>query len=244
MNRQQKTWIRLILVMSSVVATFLGLQMFILVDIQKDQAFSPVIANATTEVAIADSGSVAGDAPPPTATIVATDPPPPELVPSATATLVPTVVVSSPTGNDVIVASAPLVTITQNQIQTPAAQPILPPVAVLLDSQPITTAQNSLVQNTGLFVDGSYLGDAVQTSRWGTTQVQAIIENGQLVNVEIFQYPNHTDRSARISQGALPSLISEAIQNQSAHVDIVTRATDTSRAFMASLQSALSDATA
>ena len=63
MTRQQKTWIRLILVMSSVVATFLGLQMFILVDLQKQQAVTPIIADTTMDIAIADARSVAGDAP-------------------------------------------------------------------------------------------------------------------------------------------------------------------------------------
>jgi len=133
-----------------------------------------------------------------------------------------------------IVASAPIVTITQTQGQQPTLQSILPPVAAV--------ALDSSAQNVGLYIDGAYLGDAVSTDRWGSTQVQAVIENGQLVDVEIVQYPNHTDRSAQISLSAFPTLISEAIQNQSADVDIVTRATDTSRAFIASLRSALENA--
>jgi uncharacterized protein with FMN-binding domain len=48
----------------------------------------------------------------------------------------------------------------------------------------------------------------------------------------------------RINEEADPQLISEAIQAQSANVDIVTGATDTSEAFIQSLTDALSQAQA
>jgi uncharacterized protein with FMN-binding domain len=63
-----------------------------------------------------------------------------------------------------------------------------------------------------------------------------------LVKVDILAYPHSTRRSDLISRAALPTLISEAITNQIANVDIVSRATDTSVAFIDSLGSALSQA--
>ena len=86
------------------------------------------------------------------------------------------------------------------------------------------------------------MGDAERADRWGDLQVRATIQGGQLLKVDIVVAPHSTRRSNLISQAALPTLVSEAIQNQDANVDIVSRATDTSYAFVASLGSALSHA--
>jgi uncharacterized protein with FMN-binding domain len=58
------------------------------------------------------------------------------------------------------------------------------------------------------------------------------------------QYPNERERSVEINGYADPQLTQEAIQAQSAQVDIVTGATDTSEAFMQSLNDALTQAQA
>ena len=52
-------------------------------------------------------------------------------------------------------------------------------------------------------------------------------------------YPSHTGRSLFISENAIPILRSEALQAQSAHIDLVSGATYTSEAFAGSLQSAI-----
>ncbi|MCC6615106.1 MAG: FMN-binding protein [Anaerolineae bacterium] len=93
------------------------------------------------------------------------------------------------------------------------------------------------------YYDGQYYGDAIQAGRWGTMQVVAVVEDGELTDVLIAQYPSSTYESDIITRNALPTLISEAIEAQDADgVNFVSRATDSSRAFVQSLDSALLDA--
>ncbi len=96
--------------------------------------------------------------------------------------------------------------------------------------------------NDGLYQNGNYTGDSYDASHWGTVQVQAVVENGELTDIQILDYPASTRLSVRISQVALPYLMDEAIKAQSATVDIISGATLTSEAFMESLQSALDQA--
>ena len=77
--------------------------------------------------------------------------------------------------------------------------------------------------------DGTYTGDAVAI-KWGDVQVQAVIEGGKITSVEFLTYP--TDReSQQINSQAAPTLIQEAIETQSATVQVVSGATFTSLAF-------------
>ena len=73
-------------------------------------------------------------------------------------------------------------------------------------------------------------------------QVQVVIQNGEIINVQFLQYPNERNRSVEINNYADPILVNEAIQVQSAKVDIVSGATDSSEAFIQSLSNALSQA--
>jgi len=74
--------------------------------------------------------------------------------------------------------------------------------------------------------------------------VQVVIKNGKITGVQFLQYPNERNRSIEINNYADPILVNEAIQAQSANVDIVSGATDTSNAFIQSLSNALSQAQA
>jgi uncharacterized protein with FMN-binding domain len=89
--------------------------------------------------------------------------------------------------------------------------------------------------------DGTYTG-AAASAFYGDVQVQVTIANGQLTSIQFPQWPNDRARSVRINQQALPMLVQEAIQAQSANVDVISGATDTSYAFAQSLQSALDQA--
>ena len=62
--------------------------------------------------------------------------------------------------------------------------------------------------------------------------------------MKFLQYPNERQRSVEINSYADPILTSEAIQAQSANVDLVSGATDSSYAFIQSLTDALSKAKA
>ncbi len=94
-----------------------------------------------------------------------------------------------------------------------------------------------------LYKDGSYTG-SVADAQWGYVQVKAVISNGKITDVQFLQYPNDRSRSVYINSIADPQLTSEAISAQSANVDIVTGATDSSLAFIQSLTDALSQARA
>ena len=77
---------------------------------------------------------------------------------------------------------------------------------------------------------------------YGNVQVQVVVQNGTITKVQFLQYPNDRSRSIEINSYADPILCNEAIQAQSANVDIVTGATDSSDAFIQSLTDALSQA--
>ncbi len=70
-------------------------------------------------------------------------------------------------------------------------------------------------------------------------QVEVTVKNGKITNVTALQLPWDHQRSASISQYVEPILHDEAIQAQSANVDIVSGATYTSIGYARSLQSAL-----
>ena len=85
---------------------------------------------------------------------------------------------------------------------------------------------------------GTVEGDTVQT-RFGPVQVAVTVKNGQITDVTALQLP-WDDRHSRASASAVePMLHEEALQAQSANIDIVSGATYTSIGYARSLQSAL-----
>ncbi len=93
----------------------------------------------------------------------------------------------------------------------------------------------------GRYKDGSYAG-SVADAFYGNVQVKAVISGGKITDVQFLQYPNDRQTSIEINSQAMPFLRQEAIQVQSARVDGVSGATQTSHAFIESLRSALNQA--
>ena len=93
----------------------------------------------------------------------------------------------------------------------------------------------------GAYKDGTYTGP-VTDAYYGNVQVQAVIQNGKITNVQFLDYPHDRRTSQAINAQAMPWLQQEAIQAQSAKVDIISGATLTSEAFAKSLQAALQSA--
>ena len=91
------------------------------------------------------------------------------------------------------------------------------------------------------YKDGEFTGDPVEIL-WGTVQVKAVIQNGRIADVQFLQMPFDRVRSVEITDLAKPALKSEAIQAQSAQVDLITSATMTSMGFRETLASALAKA--
>ncbi|SRR6266568_1069328 len=117
---------------------------------------------------------------------------------------------------------------------------------------PVSLSKNNSSSNTvstvngtsaaqGAYKDGTYTG-SLADAFYGTIQVKAVVQNGKLADVQFLQSPNDRDESIQINQQAMPILKQEAIQAQNANVDIVSGATDSSRAFIESLASALTQA--
>ncbi len=89
--------------------------------------------------------------------------------------------------------------------------------------------------------DGTYDGRR-EYAYYGYVKVQAVIKDGKLADVRMWEYPNDNGRSHYINTIALPYLIQEAVDAQSWKVDLISGATFTSAAFEKSLQAALSRA--
>ncbi|HKP98933.1 MAG TPA: FMN-binding protein [Actinomycetes bacterium] len=84
-------------------------------------------------------------------------------------------------------------------------------------------------------------GPVVKT-RWGPVQVQVTASGGKLSDVSVLQYPNGNPRDQQINDYALPILIQESLDAQSANIDMVSGATVTSDGYLQSLQGALDEA--
>jgi uncharacterized protein with FMN-binding domain len=103
-------------------------------------------------------------------------------------------------------------------------------------------------------VTKSFTGSLGSAGKYGEVQITIVIEKKtttigkkttitrRMVSIRIPVYPNHTFRSVRISQEALPALTQEALHAQSAKIDILSGATYTSQGFVGSLSDALTRA--
>ena len=114
--------------------------------------------------------------------------------------------------------------------------------ALLVGPTPSQLPVMAVAAHTG-YTDGSYTGP-VADAYYGVVQVQAIVQGGRLAGINVLQYPSDRRTSVVINRQAVPMLRDEVISAQSANVDIVSGATLTSEAFIRSLDSALSQASA
>ncbi|MFG2042979.1 FMN-binding protein [Dactylosporangium sp. NPDC048998] len=83
-----------------------------------------------------------------------------------------------------------------------------------------------------LVVNGS-----IVTTQWGPVQVQASISRDRITDVTALQVPGGFSRE--LSDLAVPRLRSQALAAQSANIDVVSGATQTSEGYRTSLQAAL-----
>jgi uncharacterized protein with FMN-binding domain len=89
--------------------------------------------------------------------------------------------------------------------------------------------------------NGSFTGADVP-NRFGDVQVRVVITDGRITDVQALVLPTDRAQSAYISQVAGPMLRTEALQAQSAQIDIIGGATYTSESYAQSLESALQQA--
>lgn len=114
---------------------------------------------------------------------------------------------------------------------------VAPPTPAAAATAPATIAP-AVAASESQYKDGEYTGDSAD-AYYGEVKVKATIQAGKITDVQFLAYPNDRRTSIRINSVAVPDLTTEAIQAQSASVDIISGATLTSEAFVQSLQSAL-----
>lgn len=102
---------------------------------------------------------------------------------------------------------------------------------------------SSSSSSTTSYKDGSYTG-SIANAYYGNVQVQVTISGGKITNVQFLSYPNDNPNSQSINEQATPYLKQEAIQAQTANVNVISGATLTSQAFVQSMSSALNQAKA
>ena len=88
---------------------------------------------------------------------------------------------------------------------------------------------------------GTVTGTTAST-RWGPVQVRATIADGTITAVDVIQQPTGNRKDTEINADALPTLVQETLQAQSAEIDMVSGATVTSDGYVQSLQSVLDQA--
>jgi uncharacterized protein with FMN-binding domain len=104
---------------------------------------------------------------------------------------------------------------------------------------PAQTAAPSVPQSTG--ASGTFTGNAAQTA-YGPVQVQVTVSNGKITHVSVPVYPNNSGQDRSINSQAIPLLIQEVMQAQSANIQGVGGASYTSQGFYDSLITALKKA--
>ena len=87
----------------------------------------------------------------------------------------------------------------------------------------------------------TYDGDAYGT-RYGDVQVQITVANGRITEVNVLQVPWQDRHDQMINSQAVPIYNSEAVEAQSADIDVVSGATVTWEGYTQSLQSAIDKA--
>ena len=102
----------------------------------------------------------------------------------------------------------------------------------------VAAPPGSSAASASAYKDGTFQGQAID-AYYGLVQVQVSIQGGSIQSVQFLQYPNDRRTSVQINSIAMPYLQQEAVQAQSANVNIISGATLTSEGFQMSLQSAL-----
>lgn len=87
----------------------------------------------------------------------------------------------------------------------------------------------------------TFTGPSVDTE-WGPVQVAITVVSGRITDVSVPVYPSGNPKDQEINAYALPILIDETEQAQSASIDMVSGATVTSNGYVQSLQAALDEA--
>lgn len=131
-------------------------------------------------------------------------------------------------------ASVPPTPSAGNTSPSPSASPFATP-------SPSVTPPPSPTPSTSTAVNGTFTGSDAPNF-FGDVVVRVVISNGHITDVQAVKLPTDRAYSAYVSQIAGPLLRTEALQAQSATIDIISGATYTSQSYAQSLESALQQA--
>lgn len=134
---------------------------------------------------------------------------------------------------------AELVSVVGKQTSYPVSQATAAPTITTTE---VSTTPSPVVKTTAaLFKDGTYTGPS-SDAYYGNVQVKVVVSGGRITDVVFLDYPQDRRTSILINQQAIPLLKEEAITAQSANVDTISGASQTTRGFRASLSGALAQA--
>ena len=105
-----------------------------------------------------------------------------------------------------------------------------------------TTSGSSGSSDSGSSSGTTNVTGAVASTQWGPVQVELSVAAGKITKVDVVQYPSGNPKDQEINDYALPILVQETTDQQSADIDMVSGATVTSVGYIQSLQSALDQA--
>ena len=124
--------------------------------------------------------------------------------------------------------------------------------AIALPTANAVAALNAAPKKKVVTTTKTIVGPAVGVDRWGDLQLTLVVKKTtttvgkkktvtrKITGVTVPVYPNHTDRSVYINQQAIPYLVQEVLTAQmNPNINQVSGASDTSDAFVRSLQSAI-----
>jgi len=109
--------------------------------------------------------------------------------------------------------------------------------AASADSSAVAPVGDSTAATSGT----TFTGSSADT-RWGPVQVQITVAGGTVTDVSVIDHPSGNGKDQQINARALPVLVQETLDAQSADIDMVSGATVTSEGYLESLQSALDEA--
>lgn len=107
-------------------------------------------------------------------------------------------------------------------------------------SEPSTTPAASNSTASG-YKDGTYTGPTEEIS-YGPVKIAVVISGGKITDVNFLQMPSDEGHSREVTNMSAPILKQQTISAQSANIDFVSGATDTSLGYQKSLQAALDQA--
>ena len=132
------------------------------------------------------------------------------------------------------------------KVTPPLADPATAPATQGVGGTPATSGEATPAPTTPSpatngVTDGTFTGPSVFV-RFGNVQVRIVVSGGRVTDVQAIDLPGDRARSAEISQFSGPVLRQEAIQAQSARINIVSGATYTSNGYAQSFEGALQQA--